>query len=498
MLPSGAMEDGSGDALRHYHEATKHSYESVRMTPHFLDWDNQPLAFKLYKDVEQVALPDVSVSADGNTPGLGISELARLLFYSAGVTKKRRFAGGEMVFRAAACTGALYHIEVYVIAGSLDGLDAGVYHYGPKDSVLSRLRDGDWRRALVAATGDEPELSEAPAALVLTSTFWRNAWKYRARAYRHSFWDSGTMFANLEAIAAKLDVRAHLVLGFADEEVNRLIDVDSNQEAAVAIVAIGALGSHAEDGERGIPAAPGVARRLELDTVPLSRMEVDYPPIREAHRSSSLPSGDAARTWRGLHLSSRASVSPPGDVEAVIRRRGSSRRFERCSVEKNTAMHVIGSTLPAVDSDVPPLGDVYVIVNDVEGISSGSYFYPRDGAERGRLQLLESGEFRDQARHLDLEQDLAGDASVNVYVLASLDAMMPRYGDRGYRAAQLEGGVLGGRMYLASYAQGLGATGLTFFDDAVTDFFSPHARGKAVMFLLAFGVPAKRKVLFQH
>ena len=161
-------------------------------------------------------------------------------------------------------------------------------------------------------------------------------------------------------------------------------------------------------------------------------------------------------------------------------------------------MHVLGSTLPAIDSDVPPLGDVYVIVNDVEGILSGSYFYPRDGAERGTLQLLEGGEFRDEARYLDLEQELAGDASVNVYVLTSLDAVMTRYGDRGYRAAQLLGGVLGGRMYLASYAQGLVATGLTFFDDAVSDFFSPHAKGKAVMFLLAFGLPAKRQVLFQH
>ena len=32
-----------------------------------------------------------------------------------------------------------------------------------------------------------------------------------------------------------------------------------------------------------------------------------------------------------------------------------------------------------------------------------------------------------------------------------------------------------------------GATGLTFFDDEVTDFFSPHAAGKSVMFLIALG-----------
>jgi nitroreductase len=47
-------------------------------------------------------------------------------------------------------------------------------------------------------------------------------------------------------------------------------------------------------------------------------------------------------------------------------------------------------------------------------------------------------------------------------------------------------------MYLAAYALGLGATGLTFYDDAVTNFFSPHAEDKSAMFLISLGVPAKR------
>jgi nitroreductase len=68
-----------------------------------------------------------------------------------------------------------------------------------------------------------------------------------------------------------------------------------------------------------------------------------------------------------------------------------------------------------------------------------------------------------------------------------------RSGRRGYRAVQLEAGSIGGRMYLAAYAQGLGATGLTFFDDDVINFFSPHAKGKSAIFLLAIGKPLKRK-----
>lgn len=62
----------------------------------------------------------------------------------------------------------------------------------------------------------------------------------------------------------------------------------------------------------------------------------------------------------------------------------------------------------------------------------------------------------------------------------------------GDRAVQLGAGAIGGRMYLAAYAQHLGATGLTFFDDDVTNFFSPRGKDKSAMFLLAIGKPVKR------
>jgi nitroreductase len=81
---------------------------------------------------------------------------------------------------------------------------------------------------------------------------------------------------------------------------------------------------------------------------------------------------------------------------------------------------------------------------------------------------------------------------VAVFFLADLKAIFERYGNRGYRAAQIEAGIIGGRLYLAAYAQKIGATGLTFYDDDVTAFFSPHAAGKSAMFLVAAGIPARR------
>ncbi len=137
------------------------------------------------------------------------------------------------------------------------------------------------------------------------------------------------------------------------------------------------------------------------------------------------------------------------------------------------------------------LNHLYLIVNAVEGLPPGAYALHRD---QGALELLMEGDFRSQAGYLGLEQELPADAAADVFFLADLPPILERFGNRGYRAAQMEAGILGGKLYLAAYAQGFGASGLTFFDDDVTEFFSPHAEGKSVMFLVALGRPARRLV----
>ncbi len=514
------MTRRDGETALLFHERTKHSPVTIRASPHFLDWDNQPLPYKLYRGVESEPLPPVSEPSGmdalsalaGTTPAsarLDAGSLGSLLFHTAGITKRLRFGGREMDFRAAACTGALYHIEIYLACGELPGVGSGLYHYDPRNHALDRLRRGDFRAPLVDATGDEPRAASAEALLVLTSTFWRNSWKYRDRAYRHAFWDSGTMLANLFAMGSALAIPAHLVLGFADGDVGRLVDLDVDREVAVAVVALGGSGSVP-------PPVPGLAP-LDLATEPLSRREVDYPAIREMHRASSLESGREARAWReagppvATRLDGKTGRSlrplepwPEGErqaapLERVIRKRGSARRFAPQEIDFRDLSTALSLATRGMSADALPrettLCDPYLIVNGVNGLSPGAYaFHP---GRPGGLEPVHEGDVREKSRFLDLGQDLAGDASANVYLLVDLGAVLERYGNRGYRVAQIDGGLIGGRLYLASYALGLGASGLTFFDDAVTDFFSPHASGKAVMFLVALGVPARRKVLFQ-
>jgi SagB-type dehydrogenase family enzyme len=442
-----------------------------------LDWPNQPLPFKIYTSLEPIPLSltfDVSSSPTGT---IDLASVSRLLYFSNGVTRVLR----GMAFRAAACTGALFHIELYLVCGGLDDLPAGVYHYGAHDNGLRLLRCGDFRQHLVDATGAEPSVADAPVSVVLTSTWWRNAWKYEARAYRHAFWDGGTVLANLLSVASGQGIAAQVVVGFADGAVNQLLDVDPAQEAAIALVAIGSSAP--------LPASAPAVSPLNLPTRRLSAHQVDYPSIVGAHVASSLVDGAAAARWRASFplLTTPAPPAPKFSepVEAVILRRGSSRRFSHAPISRTQLHTLVRDATSPFGTDVHVETDVYLILNAVEGLSSGAYVYHRHGED---LELLKPGDFRREAAYLDLGQPLAGDAAVNAYWLVNLDAL----DDRAYRAAQLFAAIEAGQLYLAAYAHNLGATGLTFFDDDVTRFFSPHAHGKAVLFLTAVGHPFKR------
>src|SRR5579864_446790 len=241
------------DSTWKYHNGTKHSYLSIRVHPHFLDWENIPLLFKIYPTLEVNRLPkdfrQTGVSALSAIASTGIAakgkklptldDIAQFLFFSAGVTKSKKFPGGETFFRAAACTGALYEIELYIVCQDLLGLAAGVYHFGAAEFGLRQLRAGDYRRHIVEATTIDSSVPNAPVIVICSGTYWRNAWKYRSRTYRHFGWDNGTILANLLAMSAASNLPAKIISGFVDSQVNTLLGLDTKREVAFSLVPIG-------------------------------------------------------------------------------------------------------------------------------------------------------------------------------------------------------------------------------------------------------------------
>jgi SagB-type dehydrogenase family enzyme len=513
------------EAARLYHEFTKHSYTSVRSNPHALDWENRPLAYKIYPAAGSVALPrelDLSsipataaiagriesATGDSQAPTtfdalhLDLDALTRILFCAGGLTRSKSVGGEDYHFRAAASAGALYPIEIYLAARDVEALEPGLYHFSPADLKLRGLRRGGWCEYLAQAAPNHPALVEASAVLLLSAVFWRSAWKYRARAYRYCFWDAGTILANLLAAANAEGLPVEIITAFEDPLIERLIDVDGEHEGIVCLVALGRTRStHKSSVDSPTMAGATSLAPLELDTVPLSAHETVYEDLAKIHRASRLESSDEVRALSIVHFqregapvvaeSVRPVVLPPNEAMGLgetILRRGSTRTFARESIPAGDLATIMETSKAPLHTDFPALVDAYLIVNSVDDLPSGAYFYRR---EYGSFDLLKVGDFRREAGYLCLEQPLGADCSALICYMTDLDRIIDALANRGYRDAHLEAGILGGRAYLAAYALGRGATGLTFYDDDTTKFFSPHAAGKSPLLMVAIGVPSR-------
>jgi SagB-type dehydrogenase family enzyme len=468
-----------------------------------LDPANRPAPFKHYRSVERIELPrELAPNASdairalagnrGDSPNdfvdvrLDSSLLARLLHLCFGVT--RSTIGpleGRTYFRAAMSAGNLHPLEVYAVCGPMEGLSAGVYHFAPLEFRLDLLRSTDERAFLASAcaTDDLP----SAASLVITGIPWRMAWKYGERGWRHLYWDAGTSVANLVAAADGVGLHTRVLTGFVDQDVARLVGVDGVEEFPLAVVELGLTEAI------GTPCDPPAPAPISVAADPLSSNPVVFPLIVEAQRAGVLDSPVAVRTWRAEAKDraerSKASeaVSPGGvTIDEVILRRGSTRLMRL----EQTPQRLLDCGIAVASRDV--VGDFrgagrprlchYLNIHAVADTTPGAYVWGEQG-----LELLKGGDHRARSRRLCLDQPLGGDASYTVFHTTRLDALLDAYGARGYRVANFEAGMASGRLALAAFALGFGATALSFLDDEVPAFFNSAV---SCLLVTAVGVPA--------
>jgi len=500
-----------------YHEATKHSYTSVRSGVHTLDWTNRPLPYKIYPGAGTFALPrDLSLSSistltalreRSNFPPkpLDLETVARLLFCADGLTRRANVGGEDYHFRAAASAGALYPVEVYLVGGQIEGMEPGLYHFLPADLKLHGLRRGDWR-PYVAACAGSTALLEAGAILIMTSIFWRSAWKYRARAYRYCFWDAGTILANLLAAANADALYTELITFFDDGAIEDLLEVNGDREGIACLVTLGQsipaqsdLQSQTRE-ESEIESGSGrspLVTRMDMESIPLSGKEIVYDELVKLQRASRLCTLGEASELAGLRFrlsqadnSSAAIFLETRDDDlatglgTTILRRVSTRIFAREAIAAEELAAIMATSNFGSSKAACHLVETYLMVHAADGLVSGAYHYSR---ARGSFELLKTGDFRAEAGYLCLEQPLGADCSALIVYMTDLDQVLRLFGNRGYRLAHLEAGLLGGRAYLASYSLGRGATGLTFYDDDTTYFFQPHCGRMSPLLMVAVG-----------
>ncbi len=235
---------------QHYHQRTKYDPDSLAAKSKSvgLDWAQQPVPYKDYKIGHSIDLKPYLEKATQESPSATDDDwrwwqrLSRLLIDSYGLTAKvMTFSGEPMYLRSAPSAGGLYPAELYLVSRGTSLLPAGLYNYQVRTHSLWRFWDDHPWQDLQAACFWHPALETTQLAIVVTTIFQRSAWRYQDRAYRRVFLDSGHLLGNLEVAGTLCDYRPHLIGGFADELVNKLLYLNSEDESAIALLALADL-----------------------------------------------------------------------------------------------------------------------------------------------------------------------------------------------------------------------------------------------------------------
>ncbi len=414
----------------HYHDSTSHTYESVRM-PHFLDWASQPAAFKRYPHFYQ-RFPFSS---------LPLREFWGLL---AGITLRRQHGEQEAHLRTIPSAGGLFPVELYVQVRGVRGLLDGIYHYEAVTESLVLLHPVD-------RDGVEPWLGlrRFSGLLFLVSSPWfRSAWKYGLRSFRYCHLDGGHLLGALEAACGVEDRPFAVMTGFDRRGLAERFGMEQKEFVLAAALS-------GEEGEKEVrPLSLALPHVLPTD------YHESWPEMEEIYEE----------TLRSEFVSGRALPSPyekEGLKEAILRRR-SIRAFRREPMEGVDLERVFALLKAPLACEQDPRVNLYSVVSSrVRGVSPGLY---RNG------ELLREGDFMEQAGYLCLEQRLGSDGGATLFLTGRSD---------DYPALMLKAGVLGQRLYVEATRLGLGASGIgAFYDGEVQKFLDTK---EWILYALALG-----------
>jgi SagB-type dehydrogenase family enzyme len=500
------MVNEETERLFAYHHATKHSYHSVRANAHFLDWHNQPSPFRTYEGAPLITLPaepgfpkagtfaTMAVLAEGarTTKGskseyreeiqLDVTWLSRLLWHSMAISawKKVPRTGYRYSLRVNPSSGNLHPTETYLALLGFTGVDDGLYHYRADRHALELRSRGDWTeqiaRALVL-----PWAAESPLIVGLTSIFWREAWKYRDRAYRYCCHDLGHAMMSLLLVARALELPGGVVAHFSDLRLTHALGLAESDDAPMAFLVFPPQSPFGR-----LPAPPqqepaGVPNELSAEEVPyylllgMHRSTILPDPVGPlprispvnvgtAHDQPSLP--DAARdTPLGPTVRQRRSAldfdarTPPMEHDKVEQLLDFATRDWPADWRGNFS----GETTPVEGGD--DFVTLYLYFHRVRDCEPGVYRWDKSSR---RLEQLHRGNVERVAAYLSLEQPLAENACFAVSMIADLAEAARVFGNRGYRYAHFEAGAIGQRLYVGAEALGWNATGIgAFYDDDV-------------------------------
>jgi len=152
---------------------------------------------------------------------LGFFEISQILWAAQGITSPEGL-------RSVPSAGALYPLEIFLVVGKVEKLDAALYKYNPENHSLSKIKDGDLRSELSIAALGQSWVKEAPAVLVIGGVFERTTKKYGERGIRYVYMEAGHSAQNVYLQATALNLGTVTVGAFDDEKVKEILGLPEN------------------------------------------------------------------------------------------------------------------------------------------------------------------------------------------------------------------------------------------------------------------------------
>ena len=481
---------------REYHELTKHSAESLGRNRHYLDWANMPNPFRHYEDVPILDLPSdppapqisalgVLEGEVGNTSARdGAEFLSQLMFYSASISASKRVpsTGSTYALRVNPSSGNLHPTEFHFYTHGLADWVDGLYHYRPSSHMAEQRAKGEFAGKFVDTS--------APVVFVLTSIAWREEWKYQDRAYRYCLHDIGHAWQALTLAARSIGCESFALGHFSDEKIAEACHLSQDEWPMLIVGLHGpSIPVSVKDPVEKILFG-GHANRLSEEQVPYALIERIHAATKLCAEPTNSSLGRPKASGRG-EISLLPRVSTSRSFGDVVRTRRSALDFRGGdeSISLSQLATLLSSTKEPLFADFATTRFVhlYLYIHRVEGLAPGVYRYWPEHAE---LEKIKDGDQRLVAAALSLGQDLAGNACLAFSMIGDFESAARSYGDRGYRYVHFEAGAIGQRMYLASEALGLRATGIgAFFDDEVNRYLGLAPELGQVVYHFAIGYP---------
>jgi SagB-type dehydrogenase family enzyme len=214
------------------------------------DWGKSLPLYKIYEGAQKTKLlpysrEGISVSEaiatrksirSFSSKKLTLELTGQILQAADGIT---HYYGKTYALRSAPSGGALYPIDIYVVSFGIDSIPDGLHHFQVSDTSLELVKPGDFRQQIKKASFDQESVGASLLTIILTARFPRITRKYADRGFRYAYIESGAICQNIYLEATSLGLGAVAVGAFNDDALNRFLEIDGVEEAALLIMPVG-------------------------------------------------------------------------------------------------------------------------------------------------------------------------------------------------------------------------------------------------------------------